>query len=130
MRQKYQNWAPVPGQSDAAYPGESPHGAFLKMYLNRKAAGSPGNLPDGSIIIKENYEADGKTLAAITVMYRTKGYNQAAGDWYWVKYNPDGTVATAPPEKGSARLSGKPKGCIECHGGAEGDDFAFFNDPR
>jgi len=25
-------------------------------------------------------------------------------------------------------LFGRPNGCIECHGGAEGGDFAFFND--
>ena len=126
---KYTNWAPVPGQTDDAYAGSSPHGAFLKMYLNRTAAGRPKQLPSGSIIVKENYGADGKTLMAITVMYRSKGFNPEAGDWYWVKYNPDGSVAVAPPEMGSMRLAGKPMGCIKCHSdGAAGNDFAFFND--
>lgn len=127
-RQKYWNWAPVPGRSETAYPGQSPHGAFLKMYLNRRAAGNSGELPNGSIIIKENYASDGKTLAAITVMYRTKDYNPDAGNWYWVKYNANGTVAKTPPDKGSMRLAGTPQGCIECHAGADGDDYAFFND--
>jgi len=77
--QKYKNWAPVPGQSDAAYPGQSPHGAFLNMYLNRTAAGNPNLLPDRSIIIKENLAEDAKTLGAITVMYRSKGYNPVTG---------------------------------------------------
>jgi hypothetical protein len=98
------------------------------MYLNRRAAGNPGELPDGSIIIKENYAADGETLAAITIMYRSKGYNPESGDWYWAKYNPDGSVATKPTEQAPIRLAGKPNGCIECHGGADGDDFTFFND--
>jgi len=98
------------------------------MYLNRTAAGNSSTLPDRSIVVKENYAGDGTTLAAITVMYRSKGYNSDAGDWYWVKYNPDGTVASTPPDKGSMRLSGRPKGCIECHNSAEGGDFAFFND--
>ncbi len=129
-RQKYQNWAPVPGESDESYPGQSPHGAFLKMFLNRKAAGNAHNLPNGSIIIKENYAADGTTLAAVTVMYRSTGYNPESGDWYWVKYNPDGTVAVKQTEQGPIRLAGKPKGCIECHGGAEGGDFTFFNDGK
>lgn len=128
QKQKYRNWAPVPGQSDARYPGQSPHGAFLKMYLNRTAAGNASTLPDRSIVVKENYAEDGKTLAAITVMYRSKGYNPDAGDWYWIKYNPDGTVASTPPAKGSVNLSGRPKGCIDCHNNAEGNDFAFFND--
>ena len=66
---------------------------------------------------------------AITAMYRSKGYNPEAGDWYWIKYNPDGTVAKAPPEMRSMPLAGKPMGCIKCHGeGAAGNDFAFFND--
>ena len=125
---QYKNWAPVPGKSGDAYPGESPHGAFLKMYLNRTAAGDTKNLPTGSILIKENYGKDKKTLMAVTIMYRSKGYDPEHGDWYWVKYMPDGTVAKAPLEKGSMRLAGKVKGCIMCHSGADGKDFAFLND--
>ena len=127
LRAKYRNWAPVPGQSDAMYEGQNPHGAFLKMYLNRTAAGSPKELPNGSIVIKENF-TPGKALAAITVMYKTKGYNPEAGDWYWVKYNPDGSVASKQTDKGMVRLGGRVGGCIECHSGADGNDFAYFND--
>ena len=127
IRGKYRNWAPVPGKSDAMYEGERPHGAFLKMYLNRKAAGSPKELPNGSIVIKENYNPQ-KALAAVTVMYKTAGYNPKAGDWYWVKFNPDGTVANKPTPAGSVRLAGRVGGCIDCHSGADGNDFAFFND--
>lgn len=124
----YKNWAPAPGQNADFYPGRSPHGDFLKMYLNRTAAAAPEELPNGSIIVKENYAADRETLAAITVMYRSKGYNADAGDWYWVKYNPDGTVATAATQNGPQKIMGKPNSCIECHGGAADDDFTFFND--
>ena len=127
--QKYRNWAPVPGRSGEAYSGQSPHGAFLKMYLNRTAAGHPTDLPDRAIIVKENYRNDGTTLAAITVMYRTRNYNPEAGDWYWIKYNPDGSVARAPADQGGMLLSGRPAGCIACHSSAEGDDYVFFNDP-
>ncbi len=126
---RYENWAPVPGKSDGYSKGQSPHGAFLKMYLNRTAAGNPKVLPTGSIIIKENYGPDQKTLMAVTVMYRSKGYNPNGGDWYWAKYNANGTIAKMPPAMGSMRIAGKAKGCIMCHGdGAEGKDFAFFND--
>lgn len=127
LRSKYKNWAPVPGKSDAAYEGESPHGAYLKMYLNRLAAGNADSLPNGSIVIKENF-TPAKELAAITVMYKTAGYNPKAGDWYWVKYNTDGTVASKSTPKGAMRLSGRVGGCIDCHGDAGGGDFAFFND--
>jgi hypothetical protein len=125
---RYTQWAPVPGQSGDAYAGQSPHGATLKMYLNRAAAGRPVELPDSSILVKENYGPDGKTLMAITVMYRTKNYNPEAGDWYWIKYLPDGRVDQKQTPTGPVMLAGKPKGCIECHVAAEGGDYAFFND--
>lgn len=124
----YKNWAPVPGKTGGAYAGQSPHGAMLKMYLNRTAVGQPGELPAKSILVKENYGADGKTLMAITVMYKTQGYNAEGGDWYWVKYRPDGKVDVKATPTGSVKLAGKPTGCIECHAAAEGGDFAFFND--
>lgn len=124
----YENWAPAPGQGLQAYPGQSPHGAFLKMYLNRIAAADPKNLPPGSIIIKENYGKDKTTLMAVTVMYRVKGFDPQHYDWYWVKYNADGTVAQTPPEKGSMPIAGRFQSCIQCHAGAKGGDFVFMND--
>jgi hypothetical protein len=120
----YRNWAPVPGTTGEAYPGKSPHGAFLKLYLNRVAAGNPKEMPYGSIIVKENFGKDRKTLMAVTVMYRAKGYDSDHNDWYYAKYNPDGSTAT----KGNMKLVGKVKGCIECHAGADGNDFTFAND--
>ena len=126
---RYENWAPVPGKTGAAYAGESPHGAFVKMYLNRRAVGNPKTLPEGSLIIKENFGPDGKTLMAITAMVKAKGYNPSGGDWYWVKFRPNGTVDQKILPTGAAvTLSGKPKGCIECHSDADGGDFLFFND--
>ncbi|MBL4885115.1 MAG: cytochrome P460 family protein [Planctomycetaceae bacterium] len=127
-RVEYHNWAPGPGQSTDVYPGQSPHGAYLKTYLNRTAAGNASTLPHGSIIVKENFGPDGKTLMAVTVMYRAKDYNPAANDWYWVKYTADGNVAMTPPEKGNMPISGKFASCIECHSSAEGNDFSFIND--
>ncbi len=79
-------------------------------------------------MIKENYGPDKKTLMAITAMYKTKGYNPTAGDWYWVKYNPDGSVANKSTDAGVKHLAGRVQGCIRCHDGADGGDFAFFND--
>ncbi len=121
---KYQNWAPGPGQGGDLYAGESPHGAFLKVYMNRKAIANLDGMPNGAIIVKENFGPDQQTLGAITVMYLSTGYNTEHADWYWVKYNPDGTVAM----KGDMRLAGKLKGCIDCHAGAGGDDYLFVND--
>ncbi len=124
----YQDWAPAPSGSGDFMEGQSPHGAFVKLFLNRTAAGNPQNLPHGSIIVKENYGPDRESLMAVTVMYRTEGYNPEGGDWYWVKCNPDGSVATMPPEMGSMRIAGKVNACIECHAGSNGNDFSFVND--
>jgi hypothetical protein len=121
---QYQQWAPLSGQGIDAYPGESPHGAFLKVYANRTAHGNAESFPNGSVIIKENYGKDQKTLMAITVMFKATKYNPQGGDWYWIKYNPDGSVA----RNRGMMLVGKVQGCIDCHAGAEGDDFVFLND--
>ncbi len=116
--QPYTQWQPWPGKPDM-YPGQSPHGAYLKLYVNPAAmqALQAGNttMPDRAILVKENYAADQSTLVAITPMYKIDGYNPSAGDWFWAKYGPEGQVMTA----------GKVDSCIECHQKAEGDDWLF-----
>jgi len=125
---RYHNWATGPGKNGETYKGQSPHGAFLRLYLNRTAAEKPQEMPQGSIIIKENFGTDGETLMAVTVMYRTPNYDPEHNNWYWVKFNPDGTVAHTPAEEGSKRIAGRFPGCIECHAGADGGDYVFAND--
>jgi hypothetical protein len=113
----YQKWEFWPGH-DGIYPGKSPHGAFLKLYANPSAiaaakAGEP--MPEGAIIVKENFGKDEKTLMAVTPMYKIKGYNPDGGDWYWAKYGADGKVEAA----------GQPKGCINCHQAMKDKDWLF-----
>jgi hypothetical protein len=90
------------------YKGQDPHGALLTTYVNATAFDALSKrartLPDGAIIVKENYMPD-KTLAATTVMYKSKGYNPAANDWFWLKRSARGEVEAA----------GKADGCIDCH---------------
>jgi hypothetical protein len=111
------NWKMLPG-TKAFYPGKEPHGALLTSYVNKTAytaiKGKKGMLPDGAIIVKENYSAD-KKLGAFTVMYKVKGYNPTAGDWFWVKYLPDGKIA----------VEGKVDACINCHAQAKATDYVF-----
>lgn len=130
---RYDEWAPFAGRSDSTYKGQSPHGAYVKVIANKMARHNPLKLPYGSILIKENYAADSKTLLAITVMYRTRGANGQPWDpenrdWYYVKYTPSGQVASSPPEMGSKRLAGRVQSCIDCHSGAGAKDFVFLND--
>jgi hypothetical protein len=113
----YHNWALFPGK-DQFYKGQHPHGALLTTYVNHVALDGikqkVGSLADGAIIVKENYMPD-KTLGAVTVMYRVDGYDPEAGDWFWAKYNADGSIAK----------EGKVAGCIGCHTAAINNDWIF-----
>lgn len=110
----YKMWQMWPGKEEF-YPGKEPHGALLTTYVTDDALsaiesgtgtsdGSAVTLPDGSIIVKENYLPD-KTLVAYTVMYKEAGYDPEHNDWFWVRYLPNGTITA----------EGKVKGCIDCH---------------
>ncbi|MEY3175529.1 MAG: cytochrome P460 family protein [Planctomycetaceae bacterium] len=121
---QYRNWAPPAGVSGDAYAGQSPHGAMVKLYANRMAVANAGSLPNGSVIVKENFGPDGTTLMAVTVMYRNVGYDPEHGDWYWAKYEADGQ----PSRMDGMVVAGKVGMCIECHSSAGGNDFTFAND--
>jgi hypothetical protein len=113
----YKQWDTWPGHPDI-YPGKSPHGKYLRLYANGPAItaareGEP--MPDGAILVKENYAEDKTTLKAVTPMYKVDGYNPDAGDWWWAKYGPEGTVMKA----------GKVEGCINCHKAVEDKDWIF-----
>ena len=138
----YKNWSPGPSESAEFYKGKNPHGAYLKMYVNRTAAGNIDDLAVGSVVILENYLED-QSLKTISVMYRTAGFNPTGNDWYWIEYKPDGSVVGSG-ESDSRRQSrirnvslttspkrmvmGKSSQCIGCHQSAAGEDFVFSND--
>ena len=114
----YTDWTLFPGTS-RFQPGRSPHGALLITYVNdtartaltRRTGPFPaGPLPAGSIIVKENYTPD-RTLDAVTVMYKSAGYNPDHGDWYWLKRAANGNVDA----------EGKVAGCQNCHSAAARD---------
>ena len=77
------NWQPWPGKGEL-YSGQEPHGMLLTTYLNDVAAGAltaqAGSMPEGAIVVKENYMPD-SSLAAVTVMYKRSGYNPEHNDW-------------------------------------------------
>jgi len=111
----YQQWNLWPGK-EQFYPGRHPHGSLLTTYVSPLAfyaiEGKGGAIPETAFIVKENYTAE-KELAAVTVMYKVEGYNPEGGDWFWLKYTPDGRI-----EK-----EGKVAGCIGCHAAAQGNDW-------
>jgi hypothetical protein len=114
-----ENWALFPGKGKL-YKGTEPHGMLLTTYVNKTAehglTSGAKELSKGSILIKENYMPD-KTLAAITVMDKT---GDGRDDWFWVKFNPDGTVATMEVEKDGMKMNmaiagGQHTMCAMCH---------------
>jgi hypothetical protein len=48
-------------------------------------------------------------------MYRQAGYNADGGDWFWLKYKPDGAILA----------EGKVGGCIGCHAAVQMNDWLF-----
>ena len=111
----YKTYSFWPGH-EGIQPGQAPHGVYHKIYINRILADA---LPvknritaEGTIIVKENLSNE-KVVDAITVMAKVKDYNPEAGDWFWVKYTPQGEVLA----------EGAPKGCVSCHEGMDGNDY-------
>ena len=98
-------------------PGNSPHGAFVKVYVNdilHKAENTP--VPFDSIIVKEAFNSD-KKMTALTVMYKIKDYNPEGGNWYWVRFSTEG--------KGGPE--GKVAMCIGCHKPKADNDYIFVH---
>ncbi|WP_161598284.1 cytochrome P460 family protein [Pseudodesulfovibrio senegalensis] len=112
----YGEWGQWPDHQDMQ-PGRSPHGPLHVIRVNDAALTKGHPKPSGAIVVKENFSSE-KELMAITVMYKVKDYNPMAGDWFWVKYSPDGTVLK----------EGKPKGCIACHGARADEDYIMVSD--
>lgn len=117
-KNNYQSWQLWPGKTEL-YVGNFPHGALLTTYVSNGAydaiEAKAGGIPDGEFIVKENYTPD-KKLVAVTVMYKKDGYNAEGGDWFWLKFTPDGTI----------QEEGKVGGCIGCHAGVKNNDWLFI----
>ncbi len=113
----YKEWSFWPDHQ-GMQPGRAPHGPLHKVYVNNRALNSAKPpVQYGAIQVKENYSTS-KELKAITVMYKVPGYNPKDGDWFWVKYTPEGTPGPF----------GKPKGCIGCHGTRVNNDFILVHE--
>jgi hypothetical protein len=124
----YKKWGSLPGKTGVRE-GTEAHGDFLQTLANKTAMDKPDTLPYGSILVTENYDKD-KKLKDISVMYRSKGADPQHGDWYWLKYRPDGSIARTSEKEGQKAIAGKVASCVECHSKAEGKDLVYSNDPE
>ncbi|MDW4548135.1 cytochrome P460 family protein [Defluviimonas sp. D31] len=120
------------------YEGSDPHGMMLETFYTRATVDGH----EGRLIVKRNYGPAGVSvdevlgdpaghLGAVTVMFqRAEGYDDETGNWFWVKYLPDGSLDKNPAGMQLAGLVGKgaDAGCIACHMGAGGEDMIFTTD--
>jgi hypothetical protein len=93
------------------HPGESPHGASLKVFVNDIAMKAIKDntmpLPIGSIAVKENDAKDKETVATVTPMDIAAGFNPDAGNGVWLNTRP--AVRYRLPVKSKAVLTAMKK---------------------
>ncbi|MEX2527104.1 MAG: cytochrome P460 family protein [Gemmatimonadota bacterium] len=123
-----ESWALWP-ETEAFYQGIDPHGALLTTYVNTVAESAllagQTMLPEGSVVVKENFMPD-EQLAAVTVMYKRTGYNPEHNDWFFVKYLPDGSLDQTP---GGMAMEGRVPGCQACHMAKRDVDYLYTPRP-
>ena len=119
------------------YFGTHPHGAILESIIQEIIVDNRMAM----IVAKRSYRGESATLESVaknrsaylddyTIMFkREDGYDEENQNWFWAKYNPDGSIDTTP---NGVKLAGriakdKSKGCIACHKKAKGDDYLFIN---
>lgn len=114
----YTKWDLLPGHEEMEA-GRSPHGAFHSVYISPNMAEAipvDGSYPDGSILVKENFEGD-QSLGAYTVMVKLDGYNPEGGNWFWAKYTADGSV----------EMEGRADMCLDCHKARSDADYVMLS---
>ncbi len=78
-------------------------------------------LPDGSLIVKENYpSSDAPTPMALTIM------SKQDGAWFWLQSTPNGEVLLDP--EGNPMEGTDVPMCVTCHTAAEENDFVYLHD--
>ena len=108
----YREW---PAHTPEPVEGVAPHGEYIHLFYNdtaKAAMGGEGDWPDEAIFAKDNFPADESgegpgELASITMMKKEDE------TWFWVKYEPDGTVMETP--EGELIAGTEDLGCISCH---------------
>jgi hypothetical protein len=128
--QHYRSWKHYPEKGkEGLYPAiergptpaKNPHGGYMKLFVNditekaaHKTEGGP-DMPNGAVLVMENYRRDKETLYSVTVMYKVDGFAPEQGNWFWASYDPEGKVMEA----------GKVQGCIDCHRVRKDNDWRF-----
>lgn len=111
----YNKWGLWPGNKRMSK--ARPPLGLVNTFVNENAEYSirkGQTMIDSSFVVTENYNENRK-FTDLFVMYKIKGYNPAAGDWFWAQYGPRGKVVNA----------GQVKACINCHTKQKDNDYIF-----
>lgn len=122
-----ENWSLWPG-TEAFYEGTQPHGMLLTTYVNDVALhaieSGASAMPDGAIIVKENYMPN-RELGAITTMYKRHGYNGEHHDWFFSKHLPSGDLDKMEMNGMTMPMEGRLPGCQNCHLAKQDNDYLY-----
>lgn len=119
----YTTWPLVPGTTESQA-SAAPHGDFATL---RYSGTNPAAPEDGFIVVKENLVGDATTLDALTVMAKVTGFDADNADWFYAKFQLDGTLDATPaglPLAGAVEPA-PGMACRGCHRGAPGGDFLW-----
>ncbi len=116
----YEAWAQFP-EAQGTIDSAPPHGPFANVFINAAVESAIGNftgqLPENSIIVKESFDENRMESGdSITVMWKVPGFNSANNDWFFGRFEFDGTI----------RAEGNIAGCASCHGAQALNDFIFL----
>jgi len=120
-----------------------PHGWILELASQPLLL----NNHNGFLVVKKNYNGDDLTvedvvqdrasyLNSYTIMYqREDGYDEDNQNWFWAKYQADGSLFSANMQGNEVKLAGRlvkgktrnlNTGCLYCHSSAGGGDYIFY----
>lgn len=117
----YRAWQRAPGFSGRK-PSFTSHSDAVEIFVNPNVSGALDgpdpvrSWPVGSIIVKESFSGDTRTLIAAME-------KKPDGTWFWAEWNGDGSETL---------FSGKPDVCVGCHDNrAQYSDWVYaFEFPR
>lgn len=115
--------------------GEQPHGSLQQIVASTATVDGQ----ERRVVVKANHRGDdlkvgavysnpSATLAGYAVMAkREAGYDPEHKDWFWVVFNPDGSVLEHQGVAIAGRAdTGDTRGCIGCHVKKGGSDLEIL----
>jgi len=115
--------------------GDQPHGSIQQIIAGTISV----KKRRARVVVKANHRGKGVSregvfenpkqfLTGYAVMAkRERGYHPAHGDWYWVVYNPDGSLRQFNGKAIAGRVdTGADNGCIGCHKKYGGKDYEML----